>query len=368
MTMTAHSTLDSPAAARPDPVDLLESFRSRVDTELVRFLDAQERSAPDECLPPIIDVIRSFVSRGKRLRPLFCHCGWTAAGGDPEALAPARAGAALELFHSFALMHDDIMDCSETRRGGPAVHRLFAERYPYQEDATAADRFGTSAAILVGDVCLVWSDELLQRAAGEGAALHGAMPWISAMRTEVMAGQFLDVDGTEEDDELDRAWRVVQHKTATYTVERPLQIGAALAGAGEDVLAGFSAFGRPVGEAFQLRDDLLGVFGDPRATGKSAIDDLREGKRTVLVALTRERADASQCAALDALHGDPHLDDSGAEVLRGIIRETGAAEEVEQLVADKREQAMAALEAMPIDPHARQVLTELAASATVRAR
>lgn len=362
----AHGTLDAPAAARPDPGALLSSVRSRVDAELAQFLDAQERSAPDECLPPIIDVIRSFVSRGKRLRPLFCHCGWTAAGGGRDAPAPAQAGAALELFHSFALVHDDVMDSSDTRRGVPAVHRIFAESYPHPDDASAASRFGTSAAILVGDVCLVWSDELLQRAAGEGGALQTAMPWISAMRTEVMAGQFLDVDDSPEDDELDRAWRVVQHKTATYTVERPLQIGAALAGADEELVRGFSAFGRPIGEAFQLRDDLLGVFGDPAATGKSAVDDLREGKRTVLVALTRERGDASQCAALEALHGDPHLDESGAEVLRGIIRETGACEEVERMVHEKREQALAVLEALPIAPEARDVLAELASSATLR--
>jgi geranylgeranyl diphosphate synthase type I len=312
-------------------------------------------------------VIRSFASGGRRLRPLFCHCGWTAAGGDPNAPAPARAGAALELFHSSALVHDDIADCAPTRRDRRAVHRLFADLHPHREEATAAGRFGTGAAVLVGDLCLAWSDELLQRAAGDGTALHRAAPWISAMRAEAVAGQFLDGDDSDEGDELDRAWRVVQLKSAACAVQRPLQIGAALAGADEQVLRGFSAFGHSIGAAFQLRDDVLGVFGDPATASRPAIDDLREGKPTVLVALARERADASQGAALDALHGDPHLDDSGAEALRGIIRETGAAEEVAQLVADKRQQALAALEAMRIEPNAQQVLAGLASTATVRA-
>lgn len=364
--IAAPGTLDSPAAARADPAELLDRVRSRVDGELMRFLDQQERSAPDECLFPIIEVIRSVASGGQRLRPLFCHCGWTGAGGDPNALAPARAGAALELFHSCTLVHDELVDCAQTRRGRPAVHRLFADLHPHQEDATAADRFGTGAAVLLGDLCLAWSDELLQRAAGDGTALHRAAPWISAMRAEAVAGQLLDVDDSDEGDELDRAWRVVQHKGAACAVQRPLQIGAALAGADEQVLRGFCAFGRSLGAAFQLREDLLGVFGNPVSANRPAIDDLREGKRTVLIALTRERADASQCAALDALHGDPHLDESGAEVLRGIIRETGAAAEVEQLVADNRGQALAVLEAMPIEPTAQQVLAELASGATVR--
>ena len=307
--------------ADPDPLPL-DDVRIQVDAELGRFLDAQAGSAPDNCLLPLIELIREFGSGGKRLRPLFCHCGWVAAGGERQAPELSRIGAALELFHSFALVHDDVMDSSETRRGSPTVHKLFEARYPDQQNRPAAERFGSSAAILVGDVCLVWSDELLQSSGMEQFRLRAAMPWISAMRTEVMAGQYLDVDEREDaSDELGRAWRVIRHKTATYTVERPLQIGAALAGADEQVLHEFSEFGRPLGESFQLRDDLLGVFGDPTTTGKSALDDLREGKRTVLIALTRQLANARQRSTLDELHGDPRLyERGGGGVARGHPR------------------------------------------------
>lgn len=346
----------------------LDNVRSTVDAELGRFLDAQASTAPDACLLPLIEVIRDFIAGGKRLRPLFCYCGWVASGGSPDAFAPARVGAALELFHSFALVHDDVMDASEMRRGSPTVHKLFEGRYPNEEDRHAAERFGTNAAILIGDVCLVWSEELLQQADTDDARLRTALPWINSMRTEVMAGQYLDVDDEDGPDALERAWRVILHKTATYTIERPLQIGAALAGGGDEILRGFSGFGRPLGEAFQLRDDLLGVFGDPTRTGKPSLDDLRGGKRTILIALTRQRADRRQRAIIDDLHGHPRLDENGAEALRHVIRETGAAEEVEQLVDQRNHEALDALESMPIAEPARRALEKLAAAATHRHR
>jgi geranylgeranyl diphosphate synthase type I len=247
------------------------------------------------------------------------------------------------------------MDGSDLRRGGPAMHVRLAALHP-----GAARGFAVNAAILVGDLCLVWSDELLHDAGLPPGRLAAARPLLDAMRTEVMAGQYLDLAGPGERDWLSRAWRTIDLKTAGYTVERPLQLGAALAGADQALLRACSAFGRPLGEAYQLRDDLLGVFGDPARTGKPALDDLREGKSTVLMALAWQRASTADRAVLRTRHGDPDLDDAGAEELRAIVRATGADVAVERLVADRVDQAVAALADAPLPAPVRAALTELA--------
>jgi geranylgeranyl diphosphate synthase type I len=353
-------TTTVPAPVETDAEHLTGTVRSRVGTVLDEFLAAKAAQAPDECLLPVVAAVREYVAGGKRLRPVFCHCGWLAAGGDPCSPSVARIGAALELFHAFALIHDDIMDGSELRRGGPAMHVRLAACHQDGADSAAARRFAVNAAILVGDLCLVWSDELLHAAGLAPALLAGARPLLDAMRTEVMAGQYLDLEGPGERDRLSRAWRTIGLKTAGYTVERPLQLGAALAGADQALLRMCTAYGRPLGEAFQLRDDLLGVFGDPARTGKPALDDLREGKETVLMALTWRRASAPDRATLRALHGDPDLDESGAEVLRGIVRATGADEAVERLVRTRIGQAVTALAGAPVPRGVRHALTGLA--------
>jgi geranylgeranyl diphosphate synthase type I len=336
------------------------AVRDRVDIVLDAFLAAKSAQAPDECLPPVVAAVREYVTGGKRLRPVFCHCGWLAAGGATDAPAVARIGAALELFHAFALIHDDVMDRSVLRRGGPAMHVRLAELHRDGGDPDAARRFGVNAAILVGDLCLVWSDELLHAAGLAPALLATARPLLDAMRTEVMAGQYLDLGGPGEDDWLSLAWRTIGLKTAAYTVERPLQLGAALAGGDQALLRACTAYGHPLGEAFQLRDDLLGVFGDPARTGKPALDDLREGKPTVLMALTWQRASTQDRRTLRTLHGDPDLDESGAEVLRGIVRSTGADATVDGLVHTRIDQAVTALVDAPFPAAVRRELTELA--------
>ena len=350
------STVGAPVLSAED---VAGAVRARVGAVLDEFLAAKAAQAPDECLPPVVAAVREYVAGGKRLRPVFCHCGWLAAGGDPDAPSVARIGAALELFHSFALIHDDIMDGSELRRGMPAMHLRLAALHG-GGDPAAARRFAVNAAILVGDLCLVWSDELLHAAGLAPALLARARPLLDAMRTEVMAGQYLDLENTGDHDWLSRAWRTIGLKTAGYTVERPLQLGAALAGADQALLAACTAYGRPLGEAFQLRDDLLGVFGDPARTGKPALDDLREGKSTVLMALTWQRASTPDRATLRALHGDPDLDESGAEVLRGIVLSTGAAAAVERLVRTRVGQAVTALACAPVPEPVRRTLIELA--------
>jgi geranylgeranyl diphosphate synthase type I len=238
------------------------------------------------------EALSGFVlSGGKRLRPTFAWWGWRGAGGHPdypEAPAVVRAISALELIQACALIHDDLMDASATRRGRPTVHVEFARRHVEAGWRGTPARFGAAAAILLGDLALAWADDMLRAAALPPDALSRALvPW-EAMRTEVLGGQFLDVLYQASGDPTPRAaLQIDRFKTAAYTVERPLHVGAALGGAGPELVAAYRRFGADIGVAFQLRDDQLGVFGDPAVTGKPAGDDLREGKRTLLQAADR---------------------------------------------------------------------------------
>ncbi|UQS24370.1 polyprenyl synthetase family protein [Amycolatopsis thermalba] len=342
------------APAEPD----FGRARAVAESALGEFLDAQARDPADDCLPPLVDVLREFVRDGTWLRPLCCHCGWLAAGGDPAGGAVARVGAALELFHSFALIHADVLDGSD-------LHRRLAGRYR-GHDAEAAARFAAHAVILLGDLCLVWADELLLTAGLGEDDLRRVAPVLHAMRSEVLAGQYLDLGGEWTEDVLDRSWRALRLTSAGSTVERPLQIGAALAGGGPDLLRWCTAYGRPLGEAFQLRDDLLGVFGDPGTTGESVLDDLRRGKRTVLMALTWRRARPGQRELIRTLHGDPELGEDGAARLREVITETGAEHAVGELIEARAREALAALEAAELPAPARRACAELVRLATRR--
>jgi geranylgeranyl diphosphate synthase type I len=221
--------------------------------------------------------------------------------------------------------------------------------------------------VLLGDLTLVWSDELLHGSGAGPDDLARARPVFDQMRTELTVGQYLDVlTQATGDTSVERAGKVARYKSAKYTVERPLLFGAALAGAPDRLSAAYSAFGLPLGEAFQLRDDVLGVFGDPARTGKPAGDDLREGKRTYLVAAAFTAASAGQRAALDAGLGDPGLDDEGVARLRSIIRDTGALARTEERIGALTEAALTALAGADMEAEARSVLTELADAATRR--
>lgn len=324
-----------------------------VGETLEEFLEGQARHPLDPCLPPLVDVVREFLGGGGRSRPLFCYCGWLAGDGDPAGGPVARLGAALELFHTFALIHDDVLDGSALRRGRPTVHRMLRGSYHGQDEGEAG-RFGVNAAILLGDLCLTWADELLYASGTDQDSIRRAEPVLHAMRTEVLVGQYLDLAGGWTDDVLDRSWRALRHKTAGFTVERPLQIGALAAAAPPDVLRACGAYGRPLGEAFQLEDEMLGVFGDSLAA-------LREGRRTVLMALTWRRAGRRQREAIAAGYGDPHLDREGAERLRAIVQDTGADLAIGDLVEARRREALAALESPALPRPARTALTRLTA-------
>lgn len=350
------------------PTDFAE-LQQRVEKELATFLSEQRGrlSAIDPALMPVADAVEAFVlGGGKRLRPAFAYWGYRGAGGvDCDAVVATLAS--LELLQASALIHDDVIDCSDIRRGELAVHQQFAALHRSNAWHGDAGAFGASAALLLGDLCLAWSDELLHSGGLDPATLARARPVFDRMRCEVIAGQYLDVL-TQATGELSvrRATKVARYKSAKYTVERPLLLGAALAGAPPNVAAAYSGYGLPLGEAFQLRDDVLGVFGDPALTGKPAGDDLREGKRTFLVATAHDAAGEADRASLMRGLGDRSLDEDGVAALRRIIIDTGALERTERRIGELTAMALDALVTAPLEPAAVEALTQLAAAATRR--
>ncbi|HEV3068907.1 MAG TPA: polyprenyl synthetase family protein [Streptosporangiaceae bacterium] len=347
----------------------LGHVRDRVDRALQAFLTRQHGVLLDagQDLLPGAESIAGLLAGGKRLRPAFCYWGFRGAGG-PDCPEIINAAAALELLHAGALVHDDLMDASDTRRGQPSLHRQFEARHAGSHWHGSPAAFGMGAAILMGDLLLCWTDEMFHASGLSGEALRQGRPVLDRMRTEVFAGQYLDLLGQATGDEtLASALRVMEFKTAKYTIERPLHLGAALAaGCDAALAAAYTAYGLPLGLAFQLRDDILGVFGDPAQTGKPAGDDVREGKRTVLLAIARDRATAGQAQVIDRYLGDPALVETGTAEVRAAIAGTGALAECEQMIDRHVSEAVAALAAAPITGEAREALAELAVAATAR--
>ncbi|MEV8022131.1 polyprenyl synthetase family protein [Streptomyces sp. NPDC086554] len=351
-----------------EPPDL-EALRRHVDTTLNRFLEDKAALARALCMPgEVIRALDDFLAAGgKRLRPLLCVLGWHAAAGDGPIAPVIQVGAALEMFHAFVLIHDDVMDNSATRRGQPTVHRALAARHAADRPRASAEHLGASAAILIGDLALTWSDELLHTAGLTPAQLCRVLPVIDRMRTEVMYGQYLDLAATGRPTaDVARALTIIRYKTATYTVERPLHTGAALANATPATQAALSDYALPIGEAFQLRDDLLGVFGTPETTGKPCLDDLRDGKHTVLLAVAFQSADRDQEQLLRTLIGDPELGEDGAARIRKVLVDTGARATVENMITSRCDQAQRALDRGALPPSATTSLRHLACVATVR--
>ena len=401
----------------PESKRLVDLVQSRIDDYLMSRAPIVTLISSD--LTPLIDYSRQFLSGGKRFRAQFCYWGAQsvlasdfapetgqeassesvskaagdrtnrAAGAADEAVASAglEAGAAglaavvstasaLEIFHAAALVHDDIIDNSDTRRGAPSAHKLFESLHTREGWAGDPVSFGRASAILLGDLLLGWSDELLDEGLhglADRAAARRARLEFNRMRTEVTAGQYLDILeerawlAQPEAELLDRALRVIVFKSAKYSVQAPLVIGAALAGATAAQLGALRTFGLPLGMAYQLRDDLLGVFGDAAVTGKPSGDDLTEGKRTVLIALARERLDDTDKASLDAQLGDPALDAAQIRTLQQLITDSGAVDRVEALIESQVTQALAALQTAPITTEAKQKLRDLTDRVTHRA-
>ncbi len=343
-------------------------FRDSVEATLQDFVDSQ--AAWLDLLGPdarrLVEHARTSVSGGKRFRAAFCWWGHqsVAKPADPDSLV--RACASLELLHASALVHDDYMDASDVRRGRPATHRAFEQLHREQGWAASPEQYGASAAILLGDLLLSWSDELLRTCGLPPDRVLAALGFFDLTRSEVVTGQFLDVSAQARGAaDVDTAMTVLRYKSAKYSIERPLHIGASLAGASTDQIAQLSRFGLPLGEAFQLRDDLLGVFGDPAVTGKPAGDDLIEGKRTVLVSLALDALSPADAKVLDAALGTTLTTEEVARLCQ-LIESSGARMQVESVITELTRRALDALAAADVTDHARQVLTGLAAEATQR--
>ncbi|MEM9520166.1 MAG: polyprenyl synthetase family protein [Actinomycetota bacterium] len=301
---------------------------------------------------PLRDLADFISGGGKRIRPAYCHWGYVAGGGEPAGDGSLDACCAVELLQAFALVHDDVMDGSPTRRGNPTVWATYIERHHDGGWQGEDRRFGEAAAILVGDIAMVMAD----RQMGSVDAPTRAV-W-DRLRTELNFGQYLDVIGTAEGAvSADMARKIVQNKTAGYTIVRPLQLGAALAGSPE-LAPALEAHGMPLGVAFQLRDDMLGAFGDSAKTGKPVGDDLREGKPTVMLALAREAADANQIAMLDRV-GSEITDDDVANIQQ-VMAETGAVAQIEDEIDQLLDEALTAIDDLPDVNGSRAALRALA--------
>lgn len=359
----------------PSPSPVPDAVAARLEGFLARVREEAAEYGRDS--GSFLDAAAATLDGGKRLRARFCHAGWGAVARfrdrtstEPSALWDVCA--ALEIFQSAALVHDDLIDNSDTRRGRPAAHRALEAAHRRALWSGDADAFGRAAAVLLGDLLVAWSDDLLETALGGHERAAAVRAEYARMRRDVTVGQFLDIAEesawavNDDSTHAERALRVASLKSARYSIQQPLAIGAALAGADADQLDALRAFGHPVGMAFQLRDDVLGVFGDAAVTGKPAGDDLREGKRTVLVALTRESLDAPSRRVLDEMLGDPGLTPHQVASLQATIADSGALDRVEEMIADYARAADRALIGARLDNATVGDLRELARAATVR--
>lgn len=358
---------------------LAPAFRQDVQDALTGFLAGQlpVLSGIGPELATMAELAEVFTGGGKRLRPAFTVWGHVAAAGVPDEQtyrALVHAAASLELLHVSALMHDDVMDNSDTRRGVPAAHLQFAELHDGRDWVGSGQQFGRAGAILLGDLLLIWSDEMVHGAGLPPEVLERGRPYLASMRTEVTCGQYLDVVAQAQplrpehlQDNIDQVRRVVEYKSARYSVRRPVQLGAALGGAGEELQAALAAYGSPLGRAFQYRDDLLGVFGDQEVIGKPAGGDLREGKHTLLLAYALAGAGEASRKRLMSLVGSPDLNEEGVHEAREIIEASGARSRVEADIENDLAHALQALDGAPLTEAGREGLVSLAHAAVRRA-
>jgi len=339
------------------PQSLLD-VASRVDKRLEALLAVErERWAKVDAdlVPPIDEIARLVLAGGKRLRPAFCFWGFVGAGGDPTDELVIDAGAALELLHAFALFHDDVMDGSLTRRGEPTTNAKFEARHGVEKLAGESRRFGDGVAILVGDLAYVYSDQLMRNASPQAWTI-----W-NELRIELNFGQYLDMLGSAMNERRrEKAERICRYKSGKYTIERPLHLGALLAApTRDDLIPVLSTYGLPLGDAFQMRDDVLGAFGDTAITGKPVGDDLREGKPTPLMAIATARANAAQLKVLQ-LVGNHDLSPEQIARVQEVIRETGALDELEAVITRLTDEAIAAVGHVPFTQSVRDELITLA--------
>jgi geranylgeranyl diphosphate synthase type I len=341
-----------------------ESVRGRVDQALEVFLreETARLTAIHHWLAPVARQLRAAVLDGKRVRAAFCYWGWRAAGqSDSDAMI--RAAAAMELVHAAAIVHDDIIDGSAKRRNGPTAHVGLGDEIGGEDGAAR----GVALAIVLGDLLISWAGQMFSSCGLPGPFLRRAQPLWSALATALVAGECLEILRTGSRPSTADALEVIRYKTAKYTVEHPLHIGATLGGARVGLLDTFTEYGIPLGEAFQLRDDLLGVFGDPRKTGKSNLDDLRGRKPTVLLSVTLSAArgkDRKEIGRL--LNSGSDIDAADLRTIQEIMLRVGARQQIESMIADRAARAIAAIERVRLPPPAAAALTHLASVLTTR--
>jgi geranylgeranyl diphosphate synthase type I len=347
------------------PPASLVALASRVEQRISDVLAPEEQrwSAFDEDLvSPVAEIRRLVASGGKRLRPAFCHWGFVGAGGDPDSMVSLDAGAALELLHGFALFHDDVMDGSTSRRGAPVTHDVFADEHRRSGSSGESRRYGDGIAILVGDLAFVYSDRLMSDVSAQAREI-----W-HELRIELNVGQLLDLIGSARNERRRfKAERICRYKSGKYTIERPLHLGAMLVAPSRaaELLPALSTYGLPLGDAFQMRDDVMGAFGETAITGKPVGDDLREGKPTPLMAIAMERANGAQREVL-SLVGREQLTDAQVAAAQQAIVDCGALDEMESVILRLRDEAIASLTAAPIEPSAKVELESLALYVTDR--
>jgi geranylgeranyl diphosphate synthase type I len=374
--LSVDGRLLAPALHRAPQVTCQDEGRFEIWRNNVRkgVLDAVDEFIADRCALDLrgagvdiaADVLVGFVGAGKCLRSTFMLLGWLC-GAEPSHAA-MRAAASLELLHAFALLQDDVMDASPLRRGRASAHVQFADWHRDRGLAGSADRFGESAAVLLGDLCLVWAEQMLRGSGLDHYALNRAWPRYDAMRTELAVGQFADlVNDVGGLPTLDEVLEVARRKSGNYTVRRPLEIGAAMAGCGDRLLIRLGQYGDAVGEAFQLRDDLLGIFGSPAVTGKPVGADLTEHKATSVVVAAHHMADPTLRSQLTELMDTPELDEADVERWRSLIAATGAEQQIEEMIADRLRRASDWIDESRLDGAVRSALLNMASVCTERA-
>ncbi|MFF5922539.1 polyprenyl synthetase family protein [Streptomyces flavochromogenes] len=340
------------------------AFKARVDEVLHRFVAAEADllAAVDPTLGPVAEQLEAAVAFGKRLRAAFCYWGWRAAR-QPDSDALVRAAASMELVHAAAVVHDDLIDDSPLRHGLPTAHVALGGAVRHHPRAADAAR---SLAMLVGDLLMSLAGQLFATSGLPAAYLGRARPLWATLARDLVAGECLEILHTGVTPDTTASLKVIRYKTAKYTVEQPLLIGGVLAGADDRLRAGFSSYGLPLGEAFQLRDDLLGLFGETRHTGKANADDVHGHRPTALLAETWRIAGADEREQLRALLGRPDLDADDVEAVREVMRRLKAPDRVESMIAARVEEALGALHELDVPAPAAHALTGLAHSAAVR--
>jgi geranylgeranyl diphosphate synthase type I len=349
-----------PVAVPPSLLTVAQRVEDRLAALLTGERDRWATLSPD-LVAPLESLRRLVMDGGKRLRPAFCYWAYRGAGGDPDVDDVIDAGAAFEMLQAFALVHDDVMDGSAVRRGARTAHLEFDDRHADADWRGEGRRFGEGVAILIGDLAHVYADQLLPRRSPDVQQV-----W-DELRVELNVGQYLDLLGTARaDTDHETARRIARYKSGKYTIERPLHVGAALAGRLGDLQGPLSAYGDPLGEAFQLRDDLLGAFGEAAVTGKPVGDDLREGKPTPLLSVATAKADDAQASVLEQV-GDPELSTEGVAAIQEVFVATGAVDAIETSIDALTSEALDALARIDITDEARGALAELATFVAWRA-